>query len=191
VAREQLELLRRAIEREGEAHRLLLEGRTDDAGEALREVAELYRGSWEGAPSDRYGRLIGMLKAAILTGTGEDAATFAKRELEGDRAESATKAYALALAALAHGDDAAATDAAEAMRTASDAFDRTAEAVAALATRDRDRYADALRTIVADFEARERHLTGVAIADTALVLEALAAERGMAAKPSSPVLPAA
>jgi hypothetical protein len=86
--------------------------------------------------------------------------------------------------------DATAAAAAEGMRTGGDAFERTADALAALARRDRERYGQAVRAIVADFEARERHLTGVAIADTALVLQALAAERGLAAELASPVLPA-
>jgi hypothetical protein len=43
--------------------------------------------------------------------------------------------------------------------------------------------------IVRDFEARTDHLTGVAIADTALVLERLAAPRGLAAGVESVVLP--
>jgi uncharacterized protein len=42
---------------------------------------------------------------------------------------------------------------------------------------------------VADFETREEHLTGVPIADTALVLERLAEPRGLAVYPLSPLLP--
>jgi hypothetical protein len=41
-----------------------------------------------------------------------------------------------------------------------------------------------------DFAGRSEHLTGVAIADTAVMLEWLAAERDMAVKPSSPLVPA-
>ena len=46
-----------------------------------------------------------------------------------------------------------------------------------------------LAEIVADFEARDQHLSGVAIADTALVLERLAEPRGMAVRPSGPLVP--
>ena len=42
---------------------------------------------------------------------------------------------------------------------------------------------------MADFAGRDAHLTGVAIADTAVMLEAFAAPRGMAANPPSPLLP--
>ena len=51
-------------------------------------------------------------------------------------------------------------------------------------------YRAAVDAIVADFAARSEHLTGVPIADTALMLERLAAERGMAAGVRSPLLPA-
>jgi hypothetical protein len=189
VAREQLDLMRRAIEREGEAHRLLLEGDGHEARRVLREVSQLYRRSWEGAPPDRYGRLVGMLKAAVLAGEGKDAAAFARGELSGEP-DSPTASYALCLAALADGDDPRAGETAEAMRAGGEAFERTAEALAALAAGERDRYRAALRGIVRDFERRDRHLTGVAIADTALVLQALASERGLAADVDSPVLPA-
>ena len=37
---------------------------------------------------------------------------------------------------------------------------------------------------MADFEVRDQHLSGVAIADTALVLERLAEPRGMAVQPT-------
>ena len=46
-----------------------------------------------------------------------------------------------------------------------------------------------IQQIVADFESRSEHLTGVAIADTALMLERFAARRGLAAHPASALLP--
>jgi hypothetical protein len=48
----------------------------------------------------------------------------------------------------------------------------------------------AVAAIVADFESRSEHLTGVPIADTALMLERLAAERGIGAGLDSPLAPA-
>ena len=57
------------------------------------------------------------------------------------------------------------------------------------ASSDGAAYASALSEIVADFEARERHLSGVAVADTALVLERLADARGMAVHPQSRLVP--
>ncbi|HEY7077568.1 MAG TPA: hypothetical protein VH418_19455, partial [Solirubrobacteraceae bacterium] len=92
-------------------------------------------------------------------------------------------------AAAALGDDETLARAAAAMREGGDAFARTADALAALARRDAAAYAQAVRAIVADFGARDAHLTGVAFADTALMLERLAAPRGLAARPASALLP--
>jgi predicted CoA-binding protein len=75
------------------------------------------------------------------------------------------------------------------MREGPDAFAHPADAVAALAAGERAEYAAAVRAIVADFEARDAHLTGVPIADTALVLERLAERRGLAVHPRSALLP--
>jgi hypothetical protein len=182
-------LLQEALAREGEAYRRLLDGDAGAAG-ALREVSELYLRSWEEEAGPRsYGRLIGMVKAAVLAGDGAEEAAYARRAL-GDAAETPTGWYALALAASVEGDDALARSAAAGMREGGDAFERTADAIDALAGHDGERYRDALGAIVADFEAREEHVTGVAIADTALVLERLAARREMAAGVDSPLLPA-
>lgn len=188
--REHKRLLDQALAREGEAHRLLLAGRDEEGREALVEVARLYRASWEEAPPSAYGRLIGYLKAAILAGIGgEEAAGYVSDAIPEAETNTPVARYALALAALAGGDDQRARRMAAGMGDASDAFARTAEAIDALASGDGERYAAALGAIVADFEARSDHLTGVAIADTALVLEALAEVRGLADRPSSPVIP--
>jgi hypothetical protein len=102
---------------------------------------------------------------------------------------SPAASYVRAVAALVEDDDEAAARAADGMRGASPAFANAADAIAALARRDAGAYAAALSAIVADFEAREEHLTGVAIADTAVMLERLAAPRGLARRPRSRVLP--
>jgi hypothetical protein len=171
------------------AQRLLLDGDVDAAAPILREAATTYRASWEAAPPGGYGRLVGMLKDAILAGDAADAAAYARAALADDESGSPTAAYALALASLAIGDEIGTEVAARTMRAGGEAFERTADALAALAGRDEPAYAEALAAIVADFESRESHLTGVAIADTALALERLAAARGMAQRPVSPVMP--
>ena len=181
------DLLLEAIEAEARAHRALLGG--GDPGEDFRAAARLYRESWEAAPPASYGRLIGMLKAAVLAGDATEEAIYARGSLGGADG-SAPASYALAIAALAQGDDGEAAAAAEGMRGGSDAMVRAADAIAALAAGDEAKYGDAVRAIVADFEGREQHLTGVAIADTALMLERFAAVRGMAAGVESPLLPA-
>lgn len=188
------ELLTSAIEREGAAQRALMAGDPDGAREAFHAAADLYARSWEQAPPRSYGRLVGMLKATVLS--GEDArqrAEYVRAALAGDPAApgSRTASYALALAALIAGDDEGARQRTVAMRGGSEAFDRTATAIATLAAGDRHGYRAAVTEIVNDFEQRSSHLTGVAIADTALVLEHLAAPRGMAAEVRSEVLPGA
>jgi hypothetical protein len=181
--------MRAAIEREGEGQRALLGGDQRAARNAFAAASELYRQSWEAAPPASYGRLVGMLKAAVLAGSGEPQANYVRTALAGGQEASPTASYAVAVAALIDGDDVEARKHAEGMHTGADAFARTADAIAALADRDSDAYSRSVGAIVADFEAREKHLTGVAVADTALMLERLARRRGMAATVESPLLP--
>jgi hypothetical protein len=184
-----LELMSAAIAHDAEGQRALLDGDTAAGEAAFAEAADLYRRSWEDAPPASYGRLVGMLKSAVLAGGGEVEAAYVLRALGRDDGGSPTAAYALAVAALIEGDDDAARRWAGVMRGGSEAFGRTADAIAALAAADRDAYAGAVAAIVRDFESRPEHLTGVAFADTALMLDRLAAPRGMAAEVESPLLP--
>jgi hypothetical protein len=184
------ELLTEAIEQDGAGQRALLEGDETAAGLAFRAASELYRRSWEAAPPRSYGRLVGMLKSAILAGDGDREAAAYVTETVSDAGGSPAAAYALALAALVEGDGVSASESCAVMRGGGEAFERTAEAIDALASGERDRYAIAVREIVRDFEQRSAHLTGVAIADTALALERLAARRGLAAGVQSELLPA-
>jgi len=176
--------MREAIAADGEAHRALLAG--EDARPALRHAAERYRASWEAAPPGSYGRLVGYAKASILA--GDNPLALVRDQLgAGDRTPPAC--WARALAYLADDNDQRAIRAAEGMYKGSEPFGRAADAVIALANADRDGYRAAIGAIVADFEARDAHLTGVPIADTALVLERLAEARGLAAHPESRLLP--
>jgi hypothetical protein len=191
AADEHRELMTAAIERDGAAQSALFGGDPGSAREAFAQASELYRRSWEAAPPASYGRLVGMLKSGVLSGAGEKQAAYALSAL-GDRGEdSPAKAYARALAALISGDDSDAVRSSEAMRSGSAAFVRTADAIAALAAGDREGYGAALTAIVHDFEQRREHLTGVPIADTALMLERLAVRRGIAIGLQSRLLPAA
>jgi hypothetical protein len=179
-----------AVERDGAAQQALLSGDRAAARLAFAEAAVLYRRSWEEAPPSAYGRLVGMLKSAVLAGRGDEEALYARKELADSDPASVTAAYARALAALILGEDQEAHDCGVQMAAGNEAFARAAEVIEALAAHDHGRYAAALTGIVRDFEARTEHLTGVAIADTALVLATLAGRRGMAATVESPVLPA-
>jgi hypothetical protein len=182
------DLLRDAVAVEAVGQRALLDGDGVAATTALRSAADRYRASWEAAPPASYGRLIGLLKAAILAGDAEADAAYAVAQLPAD-AVSPPAAYARAIAALVADDDATARTAAEAMRAGSPPFVRAADAITALADRDAEAYTNAIAAIVEDFTAREAHLTGVPIADTALMLERLAAPRGLACRPASALLP--
>jgi hypothetical protein len=189
-AGEHRDALMEAIRLEGEAHRALLEGDAATAAERLRAAAAAYRRSWELAPPRSFGRLIGMLKALVIAGDDPRAEATYVREQVGEHDASPPAWYALAIAALVEGDDPLARRAAEGMRAAGvEPFLRTATAIDALARGNGGAYAEAEAAIVADFERRSEHLTGVAIADTALMLERFAERRGVQARPSSALLP--
>ncbi len=180
-----------AIEHDAEGQRALLAGDRAGARAAFAASAELYRRSWEQASPTSYGRLVGLLKSAVLAGDAVPAADYAREALVNEQGVvgSPTASYARALVALIGGDDADARRFSEAMAAGGDSFARTARAIAALAAHDERSFADALEEIVRDFERRQGHLTGVAIADTAVMLEQLAAARGMAVEIESPVMP--
>lgn len=186
------DLMVQAIAREGEAHRAALTGDREAAADAYADAVELYRRSWELAPPRSYGRLVGLLKAAVLGGAGAQGAAYVRGQLTAEAVgePSPTAGYVLAVAALVAGDDDGALRFARAMRGASEAHDRTAAAITALAIGDDQAYGAALAAIVADFAARDEHLTGVPIADTAAMLDAIAASRGRAVRPGGPLLPA-
>jgi hypothetical protein len=114
-----------------------------------------------------------MLKAAVLAGDATAEAAFARAQLD-PSASSPAAAYARAIAALVEGDHATARAAAVAMRAGSEAFGRAADAIVALTDGDDAAFGRAVAAISDDFARREEHLTGVPIADTALILERLA-----------------
>ena len=182
-----VEEMEAAIRADGEGLRALLDGDDERARERLAEAVARYRASWELAPPRSYGRLVGMLKAAVIAGSGDEAAAYAREAVP--EADSPPSSYVRAIAALVEDDDAAAARFADGMREGSPAFGRAADGIVALATRDGDAYAAAVRAIVEDFEGRSEHLTGVPVADTALMLETLAGPRGLAAHPTSALLP--
>lgn len=187
---EHRDLMLAAIAAEGEAHGALLAGDTEAAAAKYGRAVELYRASWALAPPKSYGRLVGLLKAAVLGGTAKSAADEVRAELEddADAAGSPVASYVLAVAALIKNDDDAVAPLAEVMEPRGGAFERTAAALRALAAGDADAYAAAAAAIADDFAAREEHLTGVPIADTAIMLELIARERGLAAELDSPLM---
>jgi len=64
-----------------------------------------------------------------------------------------------------------------------------ADALASIAAEDMVGYVEAVENVLESFETRTEYLEDVPVADTVLVLQALASRRGMAAQLESPLLP--
>jgi hypothetical protein len=78
---------------------------------------------------------------------------------------------------------------ADAIRT-HDAFPAdVGDALAYLAAQDVVGYTEAVEAVLESFEAREEYLEDMPVADTVLVLRALARHRGIEVELSSPLLP--
>ena len=170
---------------------LLMDGRRDEANEWLRRAAGRYRESWQEAPADSWGRPIAELKVLLLA--GEDAAEPAHVALDAGAAEAASPIgrYAGTLALLVLGRDVDARSLASTLRGREDFPRDVADALATIAEADRAGYALAIEAVLASFEARTEFLEDVNVADTVLVLQLLAGERGIAVElPASPQLPA-
>ena len=186
----QKQLVRVAMAAGGAGLARLMQGRRAEAVGWLARSAERYRESWEGAPAGSWGRLIGAIKSRILAGDWEGAADDSQWALEQKPAESESPVgtYAAMLALLTIAEDERASELAPAL--GKDDFPQpVSDALTALAGRDRDSYSDAVRRVLESFETREAYLEDIPVADTVLVLDALAARRGMAVEPRSALLP--
>ena len=64
-----------------------------------------------------------------------------------------------------------------------------ADSLATLAANDRLGYAYAVESVLESFAKRDEYLEDIPVADTVLVLQALAERRDLAAELSSPLLP--
>src|SRR5215207_6282376 len=98
-----VEEMQAAIRMDGEAQQLLLGGDAESGAARMRAAATRYRTSWELAPPRSYGRLVGMLKAAVIAGDATEAAPYAREQV--GEADSPPSHYVLAMAALVDGDD--------------------------------------------------------------------------------------
>ncbi len=174
ITESHLQRLDEALAAEAEGLRAHLAG--GDPAPHFAVATASYRASWEAATPLSFGRLVGMLKTAVLAGEPHEAATYTLAQLPADSA-SPVAAYAEALAAAVLGDDDRVRRAAGVMAAEGGAFERTATALVALADGDEAGLATAVRVIRTDFAERDAHLTGVPVADTALVLERLTAIR--------------
>jgi hypothetical protein len=155
-------------------------------------AAARYRESFEEAPPGSWGRPIGAMKARILAGEWERAAEEARLALEAGAAgaESPIGRYAAALANLILGEDEEARVHADAIRTREDFPVAVGDALAMIAAgTDAIGYVQAIEAVLESFETRDEYLEDVPVADTVLVLQALAERRGLRAELSSPLLP--
>jgi tetratricopeptide (TPR) repeat protein len=188
----QRQLTRMANAAYGAGLALLMAGRSDEAGEWLARAAERYRESFADAPPASWGRPIGAIKARLLAGDWNAAGDEARFALDAGAAEadSPIGRYAAALACLVLGDDETARLHADAIRTREDFPEAVGDALAYLAAgTDRIGYVEAVEDVLESFETRDEYLEDVPVADTVLVLQALAEKRELAVDLSSPLLP--
>ena len=159
----------------------------------LRRAAARWRESWDaGAPDDAGGRPIGALKASLLADDESALEALAPWALElgTATAESPIGRYAGALALLVLGRWPEARHVAESLRSRDDFPGDVADALAYIAAHDPIAYVEAVESVVRSFETREEFLEDMRVADTALVLAALARRRGIEMPlPASEFLP--
>jgi hypothetical protein len=175
----------------GAALALLMAGRRDEAVDWLARAAERYRESFADAPPGSWGRPIGMIKSRVLAGDWPAAEEEARFTLEHGAAEadSPIGRYAACLALLVLGRDAEARPLADALRTEDGFPHDVGDALATIAAGDRVGYVEAVESVLESFEGRDAYLEDVPVADTVIVLQALAARRELAADLSSVLLP--
>ena len=171
---------------------LLMDGRTDEAETWLLRAADRYRESAADAPPGSWGRPIGAMKARLLAGDWDGAAADARWALDAGaaQAESPIGRYAAALASLVLGDDEQARVHADAIRTRDDFPAEVGDALAFIAAEDILGYTQAVEAVLVSFENRDEYLEDIPVADTVLVLQALASRRGIRTPLDSPLLPA-
>jgi tetratricopeptide (TPR) repeat protein len=172
---------------------LLMLGRRDEAAAALTRAAERYRESFPDAPPDSWGRPIGAVKARVLAEDWDGAAADARWALDAGAATAASPIgrYAAALACLVLEDYEQARFHADAIRTRNDFPADVGDALAFVAAHDVVGYAIAVDSVLESFESRDEYLEDIPVADTVLVLQALACERELEVPLSSALLPPA
>jgi tetratricopeptide (TPR) repeat protein len=171
----------------------LMLGDGEAAAKRFQDAAGTYVASYADAPPGSWGRLIAMMKAAILAEDWTAAEEYAKKTLEEGALDSASAigAYAAALALLTLGRDEDARPPASTLRDRDDFPPAVADALATLAAEDTAGYTIAVEEVLESFEQRDEYLEDIPVADTVLVLQALARRRDMAAElRASAVLPA-
>jgi len=170
---------------------LLMEGQPAEAVAWFERAAGRYRESFADAPPGSWGRPIGAIKSLVLAGDwagAEDAARWALGE-GAAKAESPIGRYAAALALLVLGRDEEARSHADAIRLRDDFPQAVGAALAFISSRDVIGYTDAVEAVLESFERRDEYLEDMPVADTVIVLQALAARRNLSADLESSLLP--
>jgi hypothetical protein len=170
----------------------LMLGERDGAAALLRRAADEYATSWLAAPQGAWGRPIAVLRCRLIAGDGGGARRDAETALAAGAAEAAGPigGYCAALALLVLARDAEARPVAERIADEGLAPVAVAHALAALASSDGAAFEEARCEVLRSFEERDAFLEDVPVADTVLVLDALARDRGLDPSPlSSPLLP--
>jgi hypothetical protein len=170
----------------------LMAGKLEEAAQWFDLAARRYRESYDLAPPGSWGRPIGALKSRILAGDWAGAEEEARWALAEGAAEAETPIgrYAGALALLTLGRDEDARPVANSLRERDDFPHEVADALATLAAEDTLGYTYAIEAVLESFEQRDEYLEDMPVADTVIVLQALAGRRHMAADLASPLLPA-
>jgi hypothetical protein len=170
---------------------LLMEGKPAEAAGWFERAAGRYRESFADAPPGSWGRPIGAIKSLVLAGdwaSAEDAGRWALDE-GAAKAESPIGRYAAALALLVLARDEEARSHADAIRLRDDFPQAVGDALAFISSRDVIGYTDAVAAVLESFERRDEYLEDMPVADTVIVLQALAARRNLAADLESSLLP--
>ena len=170
----------------------LMQGDKDQASEWFHRAADRYQESMEEAPPGSWGRPIGAMKALVLAADwddAEDAARWTLALVGAADTPSPIGRYAATLAHLILGADEEARLLASSLRESEDFPQDVADSLATLAAGDRLGYAYAIESVLESFARRDDYLEDIPVADTVLVLQALAERRDIAADLSSPLLP--
>ena len=170
----------------------LMRGDREDAVAWFDRAVGSYRESLETAPPESWGRYIGSMKCRVLADDWESAEEEAHATLGAGAAVSVSPigTYSAVLAHLVLGDDGEAMRRARELRELDDFPAAVAAALEQVAAADLSGYSAAVTEVLASFEERDEYLEEVPVADTVLVLQALAGRRGLSAELESPLLPA-
>ena len=170
---------------------LLMAGDRAGAAEWFENAAERWRDSYADAPAGSWGRLIGSMKARLLADDWDGAERDAQWTLDerAAKAESPIGRYAACLALLVLGRWREARVLADGLRTHEGFPTDVADAIAFIAAEDIAGYTVAIESVLQSFETRTEYLEDVPVADTVLVLQALARSRNIDVELSSQLLP--